>query len=88
MKLKYEFLLNHVGDKIVAMPVGDDMEKFAGFIKLGIVEGYIFKMLLNDVTTEEMVIAMAHDFPEKKEEEIRETVTGFVEELRKNDLII
>lgn len=88
MKLKYEFMLNPVGDKIVAMPVGEDMEKFGGFIKLDSVGGYIFKMLGEDVTKDDIVIAMAHDFPEETEEEIKKVVTNFINQLKKDDLII
>ena len=88
MKLKYEFMMNAVGDKIVAMPIGEDTEKFGGFIKLDSVGGYIFKMLGEDVTEDDIVISMAHDFPEETEAEIRRVVTSFIKKLKKDDLII
>ena len=34
MKLKYNFVTNEVADKIVAVAVGGDLEKFNGFIKM------------------------------------------------------
>lgn len=34
MKLKYNFVTNKVADKIVAVAVGGDLEKFNGFIKI------------------------------------------------------
>ena len=34
MKLKYNFVVNPVADKQVAVAVGDDLEKFGGFIKM------------------------------------------------------
>ena len=59
MKLKYNFVTNEVADKIVAVPVGDDLEKFNGFVKMNDVGAYIFNMLKNDVTEDEIVAANA-----------------------------
>ncbi len=87
MKLKYQFMTNEVADKIVAIAIGEDSEKFDGFIKLDAVAGYIFNMLKNDVTEEDIVISMAKDFPDSTEDEIRQVVTGFVGDLKKDGLI-
>lgn len=87
MKLKYNFVTNEVADKIVAVAVGDDLEKFNGFIKMNDVGAYIFNMLKNDVTEDEIVAAMKKDFEDATEEEIREAVKEFTDKLRESDVI-
>ena len=86
MKLKYNFVTNEVADKIVAVAVGDDMAEFNGFIKMNDIGAYIFNMLKNDVTEEEIVSAMKKDYPDATEQEIRETVKDFLAELIKADV--
>ena len=87
MKLKYNFVTNEVADKIVAVAVGDDMEKFNGFIKMNGVGAYIFNMLKEDVTADDIVTAMQKDYTDASEAEIRENVEGFIAELKKSDVL-
>ena len=87
MKLKYNFVTNEVADKIVAVAVGDDLEKFNGFIKMNDTGAYIFNMLKNDVTEDEIVSAMKKDYEDATEEEIRETVSEFVGKLKEADVL-
>lgn len=87
MKLKYNFVSNEVADKIVAVAVGDDLQKFNGFIKMNDIGAYIFNMLKNDVTEEEIVAAMKKDYSDATEEEIRETVSEFVGKLKDADVL-
>lgn len=87
MKLKYNFVTNEVADKIVAVAVGDDLQKFNGFIKMNDTGAYIFNMLKNDVTEEEIVAAMKKDYSDATEEEIKETVSEFVGKLKDADVL-
>ena len=87
MKLKYNFVTNEVADKIVAVAVGGDLEKFNGFIKMNDTGAYIFNMLKSDVTEEEIVAAMKKDYEDAAEEEIRETVSEFVGKLTEADVL-
>lgn len=87
MKLKYNFVTNEVADKIVAVAVGGDLEKFNGFIKMNDTGAYIFNMLKSDVTEEEIVAAMKKDYEDAAEEEIRETVSEFVGKLKEADML-
>lgn len=87
MKLKYNFVTNEVADKIVAVAVGDDFEKFNGFIKMNDIGAYIFNMLKNDVTEDEIISAMQKDYQDATEEEIRETVSEFVGKLKDADML-
>ena len=87
MKLKYNFVTNEVADKIVAVAVGDDLDKFNGFIKMNDVGAYIFNMLKNDVTEDDIVAAMKKVFEDATEEEIREAVKEFTDKLKESDVI-
>ena len=58
MKLKYNFVTNKVADMVVAVAVGEDVQKFDGFIKMNDTGAYIFNMLKNDVTEDEITAAM------------------------------
>ena len=87
MKLKFAFVSNKVADKIVAVAVGEDLEKFNGFIKMNETGGYTFNMLKEDVTVEDIVNAMEKDFEGATREEIAETVEAFIAELKKADVL-
>ena len=87
MKLKYNFVTNEVADKIVAVPVGEDLENFGGFIKMNDVGAYIFNMLKNDVTEDEIVAAMLKDYEDATEQEVRETVKEFTGKLKAENVI-
>ena len=47
MKLKYNFIVNEVADKMVAVAVGADLEAFNGFIKMNDIGAEIFEILKN-----------------------------------------
>lgn len=87
MKLRYNFVTNEVADKIVAVAVGDDLQKFNGFIKMNDIGAYIFNMLKNDVTEDDIVAAMKKDYNDATEEEIKETVSEFVGKLKDADVL-
>ncbi len=86
MKLKYHFVTNEVADKIVAVAVGEDMTKFNGFIKMNDIGAFIFNMLKDDVTEDEIVAAMLEAYDDSTEEEVRATVKDFVAELVKAEV--
>ena len=87
MKLRYNFVTNKVADKIVAVAVGGDLEKFNGFIKMNNTGAYIFNMLKSDATEDEIVEAMKRDYEDAAEEKIRETVSEFVGKLKEADVL-
>ena len=88
MKLKYNFVTNEVADKIVAVAVGSDLDQFNGFIKMNDIGAEIFEILKNDVTLDEIIDKMCEKHPESTREEAVEAVTGFVEELKKNGVVV
>ncbi len=84
MKLKYNFVMNEIADKTVAVAIGGD---FKGILKMNVTGAYIFKMLQNDVTEDEIVAAMEKEFEGATAEEIRETVNAFIADLKKSDVL-
>ena len=87
MKLKYNFIVNEVADKMVAVAVGDDLDKFNGFIKMNDVGAEIFEILKNDVEFDEIVTLMMAKHPDSTKEEAEETISGFIAELKNNGII-
>ncbi|MBR7071139.1 MAG: PqqD family protein [Clostridia bacterium] len=87
MKLKYDFVINSVADKMIAVPIGKDTEDFNGFIKLNNVGASIFTMLKEDCTEEQIVSALQNEYEDATNEEIRETVKEFIARLEKEDLL-
>ena len=87
MKLKYNFVTNKVADKIVAVAVGEDAEKFGGFIKMNDTGAYIFNMLKNDVTEDEIAAAMEKEYEGVSSAELLKTVKEFIGKLKESDVI-
>ena len=87
MKLKYNFVVNQVADKMVAVAVGGDLEAFNGFIKMNDIGAEIFEILKNDVTLEEVIARMCEKHPEATKEEATETVTDFVKQLQEAGVV-
>lgn len=87
MKLKYDFIINQVADNLVAVPVGDAMNEFGGFLKMNDIGAEILEILKNDVTLEEIAAEMLKKHPESNMEEALETVTEFTNNLKENGII-
>ena len=87
MKLKYNFVTNKVADRIVAVAVGDDAQKFNGFIKMNDTGAFIFNMLRNDVTVDEIADAMKREYDGVSDDELRLTVSRFIDNLRESDVL-
>lgn len=82
MKLKYTFVINEVADQMVAVPVGDDLGEFNGFIKMNDVGADIFELLKEETDVEAMIEALKVKYTDATEEEIRENVVSFTDKLK------
>ena len=87
MKLKYQFVENPVADKIVAVAVGDDLAEFNGFIKMNETGHQIFSLLKNEISLEDLIAQMQKLYPEESLETITDCVNGFLEELKKAEVL-
>lgn len=87
MKLKYDFIINEVAGKMVAVATGESLEKFNGFIKMNDIGAEIFEILKNDVTVEEIIKIMLEKHPDATEEEAAQTITEFVDKLKEEGIV-
>lgn len=86
MKLKYNFVVRDVGGSPVAVAVGKDNAKFNGMIKLNASGEFIFKMLCEDTTVDEIVFALLEKY-DIIVEVAQQTVVEYIDNFRKNNLI-
>ena len=86
MKLKYKFIVRNVAGQSVALAVGEDNAKFNGMIKLNAVGEFIFKLLENDITEEEIVKKITDEY-DVSAEEAEVSLKKYIETLRNNELI-
>lgn len=86
MKLKYNFIVRNVAGQSVALAVGDDNAKFNGMIKLNSVGEFIFKLLENDVTEDEILNKITEEY-EITAEEAKASVESYLAVLRQNGII-
>lgn len=87
MKLKYNFIINEVAGKMVAVAVGGDVENFNGFLKTNKEGAEALEILKNDVSYDEIVTLMAEKHPETDLEEVKQFVTEFTEGLKNEGVL-
>ncbi len=87
MKLKYNFIVRNVAGQSVALAVGQDNAKFNGMIKLNSVGEFIFKLLANEITVEEIVSKITEEYDVSKEE-ATSNLEEYFKILRDNDLLV
>ena len=86
MRLKYKFIVRNVAGQTVALAVGEDNKHFNGMIKLNSVGEFIFKLLENDISYDNIISSLTEKY-DVSEEEAKESVSSYLDILRKNDLI-
>lgn len=62
MKLKYNFMVNEIGDDFVAVPVGECVIDYNGIIKLNETAAFIVDKLNNDISLDDLVLAVTEKF--------------------------
>ncbi len=87
MKLKFEFVVNDIADQKVAVAVGEGLEEFNGFLKMNDTGASILEKLKNDITMDELISAMAKEYPEETNETVTDCVKEFVGKLTDAGLI-
>ena len=86
MKLKYNFITRDVAGQKVALALGDDNKKFNGIIKLNSVGEFIFKLLENEITYDEIMDKITEKYDVSKED-ADSSVRAFIDVLRQNDAL-
>lgn len=87
MKLKYQFVVNEVAGQLLAVPVGEGLNDFNGFLKMNDVGAAILKQLVDETTEEQVIAEMAKQYPDASMEEVTENVQGFLAKLQEVDLL-
>ena len=86
MKLKYKFVVRNVAGQSVALSVGEETTKFNGMIKLNEVGEFIFKLLENDISFDEIINKITSEY-EVSEDDAKKSVESYLQILRESQLI-
>lgn len=86
MKLKYLFENVELDDRIVAVPVGANVEDFRGVIKMNETATRIFDLLKDDITEDAIIDALVKEY-EAPREVITADVQRCISEVRAKGLL-
>lgn len=87
MKLKYKFVISQIDGQPIAVAVGRDNQRFNGMIKLNTTGVVVFeKLAKGPVTLDEIAADLCARYEVDRDTAV-ESVTAFISELQKNDLI-
>lgn len=87
MKLKYNFVISEVAGKKVAVATGGDLASFNGFLKMNATAAFIFELLKNDISEEEIVQKLRENYDGATDEELKKYTSDFIEKLRQADVL-
>ena len=88
MKLNNDFLIHDTGNGEMLIPVGEETKKFHGVIKLNATGSEIVHLLdEKDLSMEELLDYFYNEYPDANKEEIKESVTAFINKLREVNAI-
>ena len=86
MKIKDGFMLRQFGEDYIVVAVGDDAEDFNKLITLNSVGAYIYNLLNNDMTYEEIVSAVLDKYDADKKT-VENDINIFLADAKKAGLI-
>ncbi len=86
MKIKDGFMLRQFGENYIVVAVGDDAEDFNKLITLNTVGAFIYNLMENDVTYEEIVSAVLDKY-EADRKTVENDINKFLADGKKAGLI-
>lgn len=86
MKLKYNFVVRPVGERMVAVAVGADNAKFNGMINLNETGEFIFGLLSEETNMETIVSALTEKY-DISEDEAKKAAEGFILKLKEGGIL-
>ena len=86
MKIKDGFMLRQFGEDYIVVAVGDDAEDFNKLITLNSVGAYIYNLLNNDMTYEEIVFAVLDKYDADRKT-VENDINIFLADAKKAGLI-
>ncbi len=87
MKVGNEFILREIAGDYIIIPTGKTVLEFNGLITVNEVGVSLWKMLQEDVTMEELVAGILHEY-EVEESVAREDIQEFLEQLQKAGILM
>lgn len=85
-KLKYTFETMELDDVLVAVPVEEGASEFHGVIKLNETAAYIFRLLQDEITEEQIIDAVAREYDAPKRE-IASDVKEYLEDFKQHGVL-
>ena len=82
MRLKKEFETVNLDNHVIAVPVGEDADSYHGVLRMNDTALYIFNLLREDVTVEEIVGKLTERYdasPETIRSDVENYINQFVE---------
>ncbi len=88
MKLKYKFVINNVAGETIAVSVGNTQGSFNGYIKLNDTGAFIFELLKDDISREELIKAVLNKYSDANEKDAADSVDELINNLSKAELLV
>lgn len=86
MKLKCELVISRIADEIVAVPVGERAKSYHLVLKLNEEGQKIIEFLQKDISIEGIISEIKKEYS-AKDDQLREYIVEFVDQLKEYDLI-
>lgn len=86
MKIKDGFVTRKIGDKILAVAVGERSREFNGMITINETAQFIWKCLEKETTIQQVVEEVMKQYS-IDEQTAKQAVEGFISELKHNELL-
>ena len=86
MKIEKEFILREIAGDYLLVPVGKAASEFNGMININETGAFLFKLLQEDVSIEQLVEALCQEY-EVDQRQAKEDVDSFVQSLKKYRII-
>lgn len=86
MRIKIQFELTELGDEIIAVPVGENMNEYNGVVRLNETASFIFKLMQNETSEEAIVQAMERKYKVAHEVLVKD-VHKYIEDFRERGLL-
>ncbi len=87
MKIKNGFILRDVGNKTFVVAVGELSKTFNGMITLNETGKYIWQLLGNEITEEEIVAKIMEKYTDAPMELVKKDVCDFIQKLKKDGVL-
>lgn len=87
MKIKNGFILRDVGNKTFVVAVGELSKTFNGMITLNETGKYIWQLLDNEITEEEIVAKIMEKYTDAPMELVKKDVCDFIQKLKKDGVL-